>query len=81
VLPVLGPSTLRDTFGLAGDYFLDPVEYVSPWELELGLDTLNIINRTSFRIGDYERLKEAAIDPYSAFRNAYIQHRRMQINQ
>ncbi|MEX1312613.1 MAG: VacJ family lipoprotein [Desulfotignum sp.] len=81
VLPLLGPSTLRDTLGLAGDYFLDPLEYVSPWEMELGLNTLKIINRTSFRIGDYERLKEAAIDPYSAFRNAYIQHRRMQIKQ
>jgi phospholipid-binding lipoprotein MlaA len=81
VLPVLGPSTLRDVLGLAGDYFLDPLEYVSPWELELGLNMADIINRTSFRIGDYERLKDAALDPYSAFRNAYIQNRRMQINQ
>lgn len=81
VLPLLGPSTLRDALGLAGDYFLDPLEYVSPWELELGLNMVDIINRTSFRIGDYERLKDAALDPYSAFRNAYIQNRRMQINQ
>jgi phospholipid-binding lipoprotein MlaA len=67
---------------MAGDYFLlDPVEYVSPWELELALDTLDIVNRTSFRIGDYESLKDAALNPYAAFRDAYIQNRRMQINQ
>ena len=33
------------------------------------------INYTSLRIGDYESLKEAAIDPYVAFRDAYIQYR------
>ena len=81
VLPVLGPSTFRDVLGLAGDYFLDPVEYVSPWELALGLDTLDIVNRTSFRIGDYESLKDAALNPYAAFRDAYIQNRRLQISQ
>jgi phospholipid-binding lipoprotein MlaA len=82
VLPVLGPSTLRDAIGMAGDYFvLDPIDYVSPWELELGLDVLDIINRTSFRIGDYESMKKAALDPYAAIRDAYIQNRRMQVSQ
>jgi phospholipid-binding lipoprotein MlaA len=82
VLPVLGPSTLRDAIGMAGDYFvLDPIDYVSPWELELGLDVLDIINRTSFRIGDYESMKKAALDPYAAIRDVYIQNRRMQVSQ
>lgn len=82
VLPVLGPSTLRDAIGMAGDYFvLDPIDYVSPWELELGLDVLDIVNRTSFRIGDYESMKKAALDPYVAIRDAYIQNRRMQVSQ
>jgi phospholipid-binding lipoprotein MlaA len=81
-LPVLGPSTLRDAVGLAGDSFvLDPVNYVSPWELRLGINTLDIINKTSFRIGEYERMKDAALDPYVAIRDAYIQNRRMQVSQ
>ena len=33
------------------------------------------MNETSLRIGDYEDLKKAAIDPYVSIRNAYIQHR------
>ena len=33
------------------------------------------MNSTSLRIGDYEALKEAAIDPYVAVRDAYVQYR------
>src|SRR3990172_6946320 len=32
VWPFLGPSSLRDTAGLAGDYFLSPVSYITPLE-------------------------------------------------
>lgn len=81
VMPVLGPSTLRDMVGRAGDWFITPVNYVEPWELSWGLWGLDKVNRTSFRIGDYEALKEASLDPYVAIRNAYIQNRRSLIKQ
>jgi len=81
VLPILGPSTLRDAVGLAGDYFLRPVNYAEPWELSLGLYTYDSINATSFRLGDYEALKEAALDPYVAIRNAYIQNRKEKVRE
>jgi len=76
VLPVLGPTTLRDTVGSLGDMFLTPVTYVDPWELHWGLKGTDTVNRTSFRIGDYEALKDAALNPYVALRNAYIQNRK-----
>jgi phospholipid-binding lipoprotein MlaA len=79
VLPVLGPATFRDAVGRAGDYFITPVNYVEPWELAWGLDILDAVNRISFHIGDYETLKKAALDPYAAIRDAYIQSRRQQI--
>jgi phospholipid-binding lipoprotein MlaA len=79
VLPILGPSTLRDAIGRAGDYFITPVNYVEPWELDLGVNITDKINRTSFRLGDYEAIKEASLDPYVAIRNAYIQNRRSEI--
>ena len=81
VLPILGPSTLRDAVGRVGDYFLKPVNYAEPWELSLGLYTYDSINATSFRLGDYEALKEAALDPYVAIRNAYIQNRKEKIKE
>ena len=81
VWPVLGPSTLRDSVGMVGDWFLDPVSYVEPFEAYLGVWTLENVNDTSFRIGDYESLKEAAIDPYIALRNIYIQNRKKKIGE
>jgi phospholipid-binding lipoprotein MlaA len=44
-------------------------------EAALGIRAYEILNETSFKIGDYESLKKAAINPYEALRDAYIQHR------
>ncbi|NOX32550.1 MAG: VacJ family lipoprotein [Deltaproteobacteria bacterium] len=79
VLPILGPSTLRDTVGLVGDYFLTPVNYVDPWELSTGIKAYDTINTASFHIGEYEALKKAAIDPYEALKDAYIQNRKEKV--
>ncbi len=75
VWPVLGPSSPRDTVSIAGDYFLYPPSYISPWYDWLAVRTYEEVNSTSLRIGDYEALKDAAIDPYIAFRDAYAQYR------
>ena len=76
VWPFLGPSTLRDTVGMTGDLFLNPVNYVRPAEAALGITAYEKVNTTSFYIGDYEAIKEASLDPYSAIRDAYIQNRK-----
>lgn len=81
MLPFLGPSTLRDSVGFVGDLFLNPFAYAEPIEVSLGAGTLNQLNNLSFRIGDYESLKKAALDPYESFRNAYIQLRQSKIRQ
>ena len=81
MLPVLGPTTLRDSVGMIGDRFLTPTAYVTPLEASLGLSTYNLVNKTSFRIGDYEALLKAALDPYEAVRNGYLQLRQSQIKQ
>jgi len=81
VWPVLGPSTIRDSIGMVGDWFLDPVSYVESTETYVGVWTFENVNETSFKIGDYESLKEAAIDPYVALRNAYIQHRKKKVEE
>jgi phospholipid-binding lipoprotein MlaA len=75
VLPILGPTTLRDGVGFAGDLFLDPVSYVRPVKLALGIDAYRWENNLSLRIGEYEDLTGSALDPYVAARDAYAQHR------
>ncbi|RTZ98129.1 MAG: VacJ family lipoprotein [Deltaproteobacteria bacterium] len=81
VLPIFGPSTLRDTVGLVGDFVFDPITYLHPWYVPLSIRAENITNDLSFRIGDYEALKSAALDPYLMLRSAYIQHRRKVIDE
>ncbi|RPI35238.1 MAG: VacJ family lipoprotein, partial [Nitrospiraceae bacterium] len=81
VWPLLGPSSLRDTAGLVGDYFLDPVSYITPTASSIGVRSVDVTNRTSLHIGDYEDLKESALDPYIAFRSAYFEYRENKIKE
>ena len=79
--PFFGPSTLRGTFGLLGDGFLDPVFYLDSLGARAAVKSSDMVNQTSFRIGDYEALKRAALDPYVALRDAYYQNRLMKIEE
>lgn len=78
--PIFGPSSPRDTVGMVGDSFLRPLTYVSPWYVGTGARAYDMVNDTSLRIGDYEALKGAAIDPYVAIRDAYVQYRLKKVN-
>lgn len=75
VLPILGPSTIRDGTGVYTDSYFSVISNTkdvptrnSAWALE-GLDT---------RVGLLEQekvLDDAVIDRYSFIRDAYLQHR------
>jgi len=73
--PVFGPSSPRDTVGMVGDTFLYPSVYFGAWEVWAGSRVIERTNDASLHIGDYEAMKEAAIDPYVAVRDAYVQYR------
>ena len=75
-LPFFGPSSLRDGLGRLGDTFLDPIWWLFEdiW-VSLAIRAGETVNDVSLRIGEYEALKEAAIDPYVMLRNAYVQNR------
>ena len=76
VWPFLGPSTLRDSVGLVGDYFLHPTTYViDDSRTRFAVSVYEKFNDLSLTIGDYESLIEGAIDPYLSIRDAYIQYR------
>ncbi|MBI5419078.1 MAG: VacJ family lipoprotein [Deltaproteobacteria bacterium] len=81
VLPLLGPSSLRDTAGLAGDAFLDPVNYLEDLETVVAVKAYKAENEISLTIGDYEDLTKSALDPYVAVRDAYVQHRAKKVRE
>ena len=81
VWPVLGPSSLRDSVGFLGDLYLNPITYIDSDSLAYGVGFYRRFNDLSLRIGDYEAIKQAAVDPYIAIRDGYIQFRRSLIEQ
>ncbi|MDP2157518.1 MAG: VacJ family lipoprotein [Nitrospirota bacterium] len=81
VLPFLGPSSLRDTAGTVGDYFLDPIGLITPLQDAVAVRSFDQVNDTSFKIGDYEDIKESALDPYLSIKDMYKQYRRSKIRE
>jgi len=81
VLPFLGPSTVRDTAGLVGDYFTDPEFYLFEDDaLGWGVFGLRIVNVRANLLAAERLLDEAAIDRYAFLRDAYLQRRLSQIH-
>jgi phospholipid-binding lipoprotein MlaA len=65
-----------------GDGFFDPVNYIVPdLKYNTAVKAYKTINKASLTIGDYEDLKEAALDPYVAIKDAYYQHRQTKIKE
>ena len=86
MLPLLGPSNLRDTAGIVPDLYLYPIDWFSQGSnffnpIFLGAFILDTINKTSLRIGVYENLKKEALDPYTLMRDAYKQNRDARIKE
>lgn len=75
VLPLLGPSNLRDTISLVPDHYLDPVNYLDGFETRLAVRVYDRVNYTSLHLGEYESLKKDAIDLYPFLRDSYEQRR------
>ena len=75
VLPVLGSTTLRDAAGDFGDAYLSPITYIEPQGAAVGVWAYREVNKVSLRLGMYEELTAAALDPYIAVRDFYIQNR------
>lgn len=83
VLPLLGPSSVRDTVGLAGDYALNPVNWPylywygsrskHDWVIVPPLS--NTLRSIPTQIDKYDTITKDAVDPYLSARSAYSQNR------
>ena len=91
VLPILGPTNVRDSFGLLADTFVDPFAHITIREKELlgasgtSLDyyTVKTTSAIDFRgdnIVNFESLEKNSIDLYSSVKSIYLQNRESQIN-
>ena len=90
VLPILGPSTARDSFGLIADTFIDPFAHITIRENELfgvsgnDLDYFSVKGTTAidFRADNDKNLtslEKNSLDLYSSLKSVYLQDRENKI--
>ncbi len=76
VLPILGPSSVRDAISLVPDWYTQPIAYLDDKTTRWALAILFGIDKRADLLGASEVLEEAALDPYSFTRDAYLQKRK-----
>lgn len=78
VVPLHGPSTLRDFTGTLIDNLVMTPYYT--WTDDLYVQSAvyagKSTNNLSMHLGEYEKMKDVMFDPYISFRNGYMQNRR-----
>ena len=90
VLPILGPTTVRDSLGMIADSFVDPFAHITIREQELFgasgniLDYFTIKGTTAidFRADNdknFESLEKNSLDLYSSLKSIYLQDRENKI--
>ncbi len=80
VLPILGPSSVRDAFGEIPDYFTDPLSYVTPVKEYYLAYSVRFVDKRAQLLEATTLVEEAALDPYQFVRDAYLQRTRSRIS-
>ena len=94
VLPILGPTTVRDTVGLIGSFFLDPIYHVTHnSEIHNGLVGNSNYSEHNYyyyrgtgavdfrakNIESWDSLEKNSIDLYASLKSLYLQNRSQKI--
>ncbi|MFZ6646051.1 MlaA family lipoprotein [Undibacterium sp. TJN25] len=80
VLPVFGPSTLRDALATPVDVYGDPWGYVYPVNVRNTGTAVRLVDKRASVLDAGNLIEEASLDKYVFFRDAYLQRRASQIN-
>jgi len=79
VLPLFGPSTLRDGASLPVDFAVSPTQYIDDIPTRNQVFALRLVIKRAELLKSGNMLEQASIDKYSFTRDAYLQYRRSQI--
>ena len=80
VLPLFGPSTLRDAAALPVDAYGSAVGHVNDVSVRNSLIGVNVIQTRASLLTTTDFLESAALDKYSFQRDAFLQKRRNEIH-
>ncbi|WP_371180769.1 MlaA family lipoprotein [Xanthomonas sacchari] len=77
-LPLFGPRTVRDAFGLVGDAPLSPLQQIEEDRVRIGLQGLQLVD-TRAQLLSLDSMRDQAPDEYQLTRDAWLQRRNYQI--
>jgi len=75
VLPLWGPSNIRDTVGRVADSATRVWPYFVPWWVSSGSSALDTVSTRARYLEEVKDLRESSVDYYAAVRDAYLQRR------
>jgi phospholipid-binding lipoprotein MlaA len=81
-VPILGPSTLRDLIGGAGDGLVLPTAIGTPFDrtdYQIGRGIVTGLDQRAEADDEFNALYRTALDPYATIRSAYLQSRDAEI--
>jgi phospholipid-binding lipoprotein MlaA len=74
MIPLLGPSDVRDGLGRVGDIWLSPPHYISNNYVSYGLWGVGLLD-ARYRLLPQDKLLDESYDPYLFLKNVYLQRR------
>ncbi len=74
MIPILGPTDVRDGIGRVGDIWLSPPHYIRNNYISYSLWGVGVLD-ARYRLLPQDKLLDEAYDPYAFLRNAYLQRR------
>ncbi len=77
-LPIFGPRTVRDLFGMAGDAPLSPLPHIGQEKAQAALRALQLADIRA-RLFSVDAMREGVADDYALYRDAWLQRRNYQI--
>ncbi len=80
VLPLFGPSTVRDTAALPVDWSGDLWVYTTPVDVRNVGALVRLVDQRATALNATNLLEEIALDRYTFIRGAYLQRRESQVN-
>jgi phospholipid-binding lipoprotein MlaA len=79
MLPVLGPSSVRDAPGRFADRFATPISYLNNTGLEVGTFVVKGVTTRADVLG-LDPIIDSSFDPYAVVRSAWLQRREYQVH-
>ena len=79
VLPLFGPSDIRDAVALPADTYVSPALLVPKFWQGVAVDAVGVVDTRAGLLGASQMLNDLAFDRYTFLRDAYITRRRSQV--